>query len=104
MTMIFHLFAAKNTKGLWVYKLDTCTSSDINYAEQCYNWKLSTSQSERMAISRANRKLTSCPCNIGQMKADPRFIASSDEIGCYFKIHSAKGSTFTRVWHDLDVI
>ncbi|XP_061188739.1 uncharacterized protein LOC133196904 [Saccostrea echinata] len=87
---------AKNTKGLWVYKLDTCSSSAINYVERCQNWRITTAKTQQELVALAHSLLVACPCNIRQVKTDPRFIASSAEPGCYFKVHSPTGYSFTR--------
>lgn len=89
--------SAKNTKGLWIYKLDTCSNSDINYVERCHNWRVTSGRGEREMTSLAHNLLASCPCNVRQMQADPRFLASTEEPGCYFKIHSPRDYSFTRV-------
>lgn len=87
---------AKNTKGLWMYKLDTCSNSDINYVERCHNWRITSARGEQEMTSLAHGLLASCPCNVRQMQADPRFMASTEEPGCYFKVHSPGDYLFTR--------
>lgn len=88
---------AKNTKGLWIYKLDTCSNSDINYVERCHNWRITSARGEQEMTLLAHGLLASCPCNVRQMQADPRFMASTEEPGCYFKVHSPGDYLFTRV-------
>lgn len=80
-----------------MYKLDTCSNSDINYVERCHNWRITSARGEQEMTSLAHGLLASCPCNVHQMQADPRFMASTEEPGCYFKVHSPGDYLFTRV-------
>jgi hypothetical protein len=82
---------------MWVYKLDTCSSSAVNYAEKCHTWRTTTARDQQELVALADIVLAPCPCNIRQIEADPRFKSSPGEPGCYFKFHSPTDYTFTRV-------
>ena len=82
--------------GLWLYRVDTCTDTSINYAELCYSWVDGITTQDRNTLSTYDSVLTRCPCNFGQAKSDPQFY---QEIGsnCFYTQYSPSTAAGARV-------
>ncbi|KAJ8307100.1 hypothetical protein KUTeg_015184 [Tegillarca granosa] len=86
----------QDKKGLWIFRMDSCSSAIINYDAMCHNWVTSVGIKQRDEVEFLNTNLIKCPCNKKAVQRDLRFIADFSNDGCYYTQFSPKGHSGVR--------
>ena len=82
--------------GLWLYRVDTCTTTRVNYAQLCYEWSSTLAQQQSSILNVYNGVLKECPCNIKQAQYDPQFY-QEDATNCFYTQYAPLVTTGVRV-------
>lgn len=82
--------------GTWLYRVDTCTSTHVNYPQLCYDWSITVAQQELNTSISYDNILTNCPCNLKQAQNDPQFY-QEEGSSCFYTQYAPLVTTGARV-------